>query len=152
VVGGDPIIGTESSFGRGLICMYKKTNRFMIGSRRGWGYSGRGGSSEPKRAATKLRKKALAIDREYQKIMVKKKADELRVLKEQQRAIAENALREAIIEHKRLRLGAESKKAKINSPKRSASRKKLVVVRRRDGRETRLRTGLRTQKAKPAPQ
>ena len=85
--------------------MYKKTNRFMIGSRRGAGYSGPGGSSEPKKAATKLRKKALTIDREYQKIMVKKKADELRVLKDQQRAIAENVLREAIIEHKRLRLG-----------------------------------------------
>jgi hypothetical protein len=92
--------------------MYKKTNRFMIGSRRGWGYSGQGATSEPTRASTKLRKKTIAIAREYQKIMVKKKANELRILKEQERTIAEKeasmALRDAMIasakEHKRLRL------------------------------------------------
>ena len=75
---------------------------------------------------------------------------------------ARTALRDAIIasakEHKRLRLEAESK-AKISLPKleqraskgRSASRKELVVVRRRDGRETRLRAGLMVRKAKPTP-
>ena len=120
-----------------------------------------------KKAATKLRKKTLAIAREYQKILVKKKANELRILKERQRAIAENeartALRAAMIasakEHKRLRSEAESKKVKIGSPKleqrackeRRPPRKELVVVRRRNGRETRLRTGLVVQKAKPAP-
>jgi DNA-directed RNA polymerase beta' subunit len=150
VVGGNSIVGTEPNFGRGLVRMYKKANRFMIGSRRGSGYSVRATSSGPKKAAAKLHKKTIAIAREYQKIMVKKKANELRILKEQQRVIAENALREAIIEHKRLRIGAGSKKAKINSSKRSASRKKLAVAIRRSGDQ--VAHGLRTQKAKPAPQ
>jgi hypothetical protein len=99
--------------------------------------------------------------------LVKKQADQLRVLKEQQRAIAEReartALREAIIasakEHKRLRSKPKFQKAEICSPKleqpaskeRNASRKEVVIVRRRDGRETKLRTGLVGQKAKPAP-
>jgi hypothetical protein len=162
MVGRNSIVGTEFSFGRGLICMYKKANRFMIGSRKGSGYSGRGASSEPKRAATKLRKKTLAIAREYQKIMVKKKANELRILKERQRAIAEQkaraTLREAIAaskDHKRLRLEVESKKAQIRKLEQLASKERnasgIVVVRRRDGRETKLRTGLVGQKAKPAP-
>jgi hypothetical protein len=99
--------------------------------------------------------------------LVKKKADELRILKERQRAIAEKeagtALRDAIVasakDHKRLRLEAKSKKAKIRSPKleqlaseeRSVSKKEVIVVSRRDGRETKLRIGRVGQKAKPAP-
>jgi len=48
-------------------------------------------------------------------------------------------------------LSVEPKLEQRASKERSASRKELVVVRRRDGRETRLRTGLMAQKAKPAP-
>jgi hypothetical protein len=152
--------------------MYKTANRFMTGSRKGSSTAsqGRGGASEskPKKAANKSRKKiSLAILAEERKILMKKQADQLRALKEQQRTIAEKAARtvlsEAIIasakEHKRLRSEADFQKAEIRSPKleqlaskaRNTSRKEVVVVRRRDGREAKLRTGLLGQKAKPAP-
>jgi hypothetical protein len=143
MVGRNSTFGTEPNFGRGLSSMYKKTNGFMIGSRKGSGYSERGGVSGPR--------EALAAAGEYQKILAKKKANELRILKEQKRALAEKkartALHDAVKEHKRLR--AKLKTAET-SPKlgdvafkeRNASRMKLVVVRRRDGRETKLRTGL----------
>ena len=51
-----------------------------------------------------------------------------------------------------VRLSVEPKLEQRASKERSASRKELVVVRTRDGWETRLRTGLLAQKAKPAPQ
>lgn len=134
----------------------------MIGSRKGSGYSSPAGYSAPKKAAAKARKKALAIAREYQKILIKKEANELRILKDRQRNIVDNqaraALREAMIasaeEHKRLRSEVEFKKAGIAkqaSTKRSASRKEIAVVRKQDGRLTKLRTGLVVeQKGMPA--
>jgi hypothetical protein len=83
--------------------MYRKTNRFMIGSRRGSsaGNLVRGQSFEPKQGAAKSHRKNAAILAEERKILIKKQANQLRALKEQQRVIAEKearaALREAII-------------------------------------------------------
>jgi hypothetical protein len=146
--------------------MYRKANRFMIGSRRGSsaGNQGRGGSSDPQKAAAKSHRKNAAILAEERKILIKKQANQLRVLKEQQRVIAEKearaALREAIIassrEHTRLRSEVESQKTRTPSPKteqlvskkQSPSRKPLVV--RRGSRDAELRTGLVGKKAKPA--
>ncbi|WBL78785.1 hypothetical protein I3J27_38635 [Bradyrhizobium xenonodulans] len=123
--------------------MYRSANRFMIGSRKGSGYSERGADSEPKVAATKLRRKTLAIACEYQKLLGKKKADEHKKLKERQRAIAADkaraALRKAVKEHRRL--PANSKKSNSSELDDRASKgRKLIVVRRREGREIRLRT------------
>jgi hypothetical protein len=137
----------------------------MIGSRRGPGNQGGGGSFDPKKPANRPRKKTRSAILAEHKILVKKQAEQLRILKEQQGSIVEKkaraALREAIIasaeEHKRLRLEGEFQKAKIRkleqlaSRERNASGKEVVVVRRRDGRETKLCTGLVGQKAKPAP-
>ena len=135
----------------------------MIGSRRGWGNQGGGGPLDPKKTAKMPRKKARSAILAEHKILVKKQAEQLRILKEQQGSIVEKkaraALREAVIasaeEHKRLRLEVEFQKAQIRkleqlaSKERNASR--IVVVRRRGGRDTKLRTGLVGQKAKPAP-
>jgi hypothetical protein len=144
--------------------MYKKTNRFMIGSRRGPGNQGGGGAFDPKKPSNRTRKKTRSAILAEHKILVKKQAEQLRILKERQGSIVEKkaraALREAIIasaeEHKRSRLEAEFQKAKIRneqlaSKERNASGKEVVVVRRRDGRKTKLRDGLVGQKAKPAP-
>ena len=60
-------------------------------------------------------------------------------------------------EHNRLRLEAEFHKAKMHKLERQASKerkgagKEVVVVRRRDGRETKLRTSSGGRQAKPAP-
>jgi hypothetical protein len=137
----------------------------MIGSRRGPGKQLGGGSFNPKKPASRPRKKTRSAILAEHKILVKKQAEQLRILKEQQRSIVEKnasaALREAVIasaeEYKRLRAEAQFQKAKIRkleqlaSKERNASRKEIVVVRRRDGRETKLRIGLLGQTAKPAP-
>ncbi|WP_448035172.1 hypothetical protein [Bradyrhizobium liaoningense] len=96
-------------------------------------------------------------------MLVRKQAEQLRILKEQQRSIVDKkaraALRAAIVaseeEHTRLRLEAEfhrAKKRKLDkqaSKERDGAAKEVVVVRRRDGRETKSRTILGGRKAKP---
>jgi hypothetical protein len=132
MVGGDPIVGTKSSFGPGLICMYKKTNRFMIGSRRGPGNQGGGGPLDPKKSAKTPRKKTRSAILAEHKILVKKQPAHLRILKEQQGSIVEKkaraALREAVIasaeEHKRLRLEAEFQKGQIRKLEQLASKER----------------------------
>lgn len=116
-----------------------------------------------KGTATKLRK-AQAVAREYQKIITKKRANELRISKEKQRAIAEKkarvALRDAIAasvkEHKRLRtkhktVAAASAKVDCVAIESKKAPKGFIVVRRRDGRETKLRSGRAGKRAKCGP-
>jgi hypothetical protein len=115
-----------------LVCMYKKTNRFMIGSRRGWGNQGGGGPFDPKKPSNRPRKKTRSTILAEHKILVKKQAERRRILKEQQRSIVEKkalaALREAVIasaeEHKRLRLEAEFQKAQIRKLEQLASKER----------------------------
>jgi hypothetical protein len=135
----------------------------MIGSRRGPGNQGGGGPLDPKKSPKRPRMKTRSAIIAEHKILVKKQAEQRRILKEQQSSIVEKearaALRAAIIasaeEHKRLRLEAEFQKEQIckleqrASNERNASR--TIVVTRQGGRDTKLRTGLVGQKAKPAP-
>lgn len=144
--------------------MYKSTNRFMIGSRRAPG-SQKGAPSSPKEPANKLRRKSRSAILAEHKILIRKQAEQLRNLKEQQRSIVEKraraALRAAIVaseeEHKRLQFGAELHKPEVRKVERQAAKerngagKEVVVVRRRDGRETTLRTSSGGRKPKPAP-
>jgi hypothetical protein len=136
--------------------MYKKANRFMIGSRRS--------SLPPNRAQGRSTKATLRIARaeakadaairaEMRKMLIRRQAEQYRALKiqhsDQVRTEAGRKLREAIIasyqDRKRTQLEAASKKAEISpqeiSQRRSEesiSSKRVVVMRRRNGQKAML--------------